>query len=288
MKKSLFYAFALAIVMLLGSSQAKADVISTLDYTLNLNTFVASDWQVARIIGTGDPGYVNPTKNGSYYSNAATATQWGDFAVNWNTVAWSEAKPGARGTWETKDEQGNVLVSRDDWVAVTSDNESKVTNGFFAFKYTLTAADLDEKSVAGTLNLSFGADDYLAAIYANGTELYSRGFSNTDTVGDDSNKNGQWHSLNSLIFEDVALIDGQLELVFVIHNTNAAGSDIKDGEAAINPMGLYLDGTITTDIEMIPPREDGDVLTPEPATLLIFSLAGAAGLPFARRLRKRG
>lgn len=277
MRITLSFIFALVIVMIFGTTNAKAS-LSTLNYTYNLKTSDTTGWEVASIYLYGESGYVNPTKNNSgKYNNASTATTWTDIAgkVAWEGLGWTNAKQGTRDTW----------VDHTNWLAAAYENESKVDNGYFAFKYTLTATDIDAETVAGVLNLMFGADDYLAAVYANGDILYSQEIKQGATVGDDSNKNGNWLKLDSLAF-DVELIDGQLELIFVVHNTNAAGS------SSINPMGLYLEGTLSSDIELIygPPIEPGSgpvpTTTPEPATLLLLGLAGAVGVPAYRRYRK--
>lgn len=269
MKTFVKYAFSLCLVMLMGVDFVKAD------YKYDLNTFDTFGWEVAQLYAYGDAGYVNPTNSGGKYNNISgknSATTWGSFNVNWNNVSWSAAEQGNRDTW----------FDHDNWLAASYQNDSKVANGFFAFKYTMTAADLaNTLSVAGTLNLLFGADDYLAAVYANGDELYSQAMAQGAVVGNDENKNGSWLSLNAESFE-VELVNGQLDLIFVVHNTNAANSAGKD-----NPMGLYLDGSISTNVEMIVPNEPGNpAATPEPATLLIFGF-GLAGIGLAAKRRRK-
>ncbi len=251
--RTLSFCLATLFALSLTVPSAKADL-----FTLDLNTFDPLGWQVAQI---SVPGYVNP-------SGSSVGTQWSDQFADWGKLNWVDAVDGSRYTWGVNDNTpaGNF----GDWVAMPgSGNDNKVSNNFYAFKYTLQAKDLSGFNVVtGTLNLDFGADDYLAAVYAtngNNGSLYDGSVGQSITTG------GQWLDLNSLGFTDVELSNGLLDLIFVVHNTNAGGSD-KD-----NPMGLYIDGTITTDVEMysrcavLPPRG---------------GVAAAGGLPLVLRRRR--
>jgi len=261
-----FFSLTLAVVFLVAAN-ARADLYN---YQYDIST-TFNGWQVATLMVEGDAGYVNPTKSNNRYNNAGSATQWNGIRSNWeadwSSVQWMDAAQGVRSTW--KDES--------DWVASVPDNDNKVHNGFYAFKYTLTAADINALSVEGILDIIYAADDYIAAIYTNGERIYSANMQNGAIVGNDVNETGDWLRFQNLTF-DVFLENGMLDLIFIVHNTNAAGS------SNINPMGLYIDGALRTSIEMIPPGDPATV--PEPATLAVFGL-GLAGLALVRRRKKK-
>lgn len=73
-----------------------------------------------------------------------------------------------------------------------------------------------------------------------------------------------------------AYADMARDLLKLDADTPIYGWTTKEGETNANAFDIYLNVRQST----IP-------TTPEPATMMIFGLAGLAGLPFARRLRKR-
>jgi hypothetical protein len=277
MSRNYLSALVFAVTFLFVAN-VRADVVTTW-YTYDLATSM-DGWEVATLFTSNDKGYSNPAKNGSKYTS--TGTTWGSIAKNyaWNNQTWSAAAVGERDTWLNGGTGWVAGVNAgNDWVwnGVNHNSNNNIANGFYAFKYTMTAQDPEASSVAGTLSLTLAADDYIAAIYANGSMLYSANPAIGAVVGDDTNGLGGWLGTWNGNY-DVALADGLLDLVFVVHNTNGAGS------ANANPMGLFVDGTLTTSIAMIPPTPPA--ATPEPATLALFGL-GLAGLGLARARRRK-
>ena len=289
MKNVLFT--TVAVVMFGFVANAQAD-------TYKFSTAELEYWQVATLMQQGvDKDYVNPVRTGSNnnytYDSKTKGTTWNSvksrWDQDWSNVAWTDAAPGKRGNWYNSGEDWIAAVDTGVAAGVGSSANS-VANGFYAFQYTF-ATEVNQlvESITGILNINYTADDYLAAIYANGVQifgqdLYAKGFSGK--VDDESNPSAGWKTMNGLTLTDIAMNDGLLNLVFVIHNTDAATTSA----AKNNAMGLYLDATLTTDVKLISvPNHPGDTeitsnTTPEPATLLILGL-GAVGAGFTARRR---
>ena len=253
-KRRYIIGLVLAIAFLVATN-VRADML----YMNDLTTADLTGWSSAKIYDRVD-GYINPTKNTSTNKYTSTGTVWGkDYIVDWSKVEWGGVTQGERSTW----------ANYDQWISVsTGAADNKVSDGFYAFQYSLYAIG-NETALNGQLNLGLMADDYITAIYANGTQVYGAGIK----TGDVASESG-WLNLMNLNFS-VDLIDGGLDLIFVVQNTDLASPNAKN-----NPMGLFVDGALTTDIAMTPNPNP----TPEPATLAIIGL-GLVGLGVARRRR---
>ena len=206
----------------------------------HVNTISTADlfgWQVATLITSANSGYVNPVRN-SDNRYTSVGTQWDDINVNWDSVVWADVVPGARITWTTP-EVDNWYKK---WVsAPEGDSQNRMRNGFYAFQYSLFATE-NETAVNGLLNFALGGDDYIAAIYANGKKIYE---SNGGVVVGAQISEMPWTTLENLMF-DVDLINGRLDLMFIVHNSNLGGS------SSANAMGLFVDGTLSTNVLMNP------------------------------------
>jgi len=233
------------------TATVRAELVTTASDTVNLST-AAGTWYVQTLLTSADASYVNPTRSGSKgnYKYTSVGITWSSIAQNYtlnnvaDTTKWSVAKSGGRSQWT----DSAAWIAATDW----TNAENRAANGFYAFSYSFMAANVD--AVSGTLNLELSADDYITAIYANDKLLY------TSTITSGSSVLETWTGTVNKDFEDVALIDGMLNLVFVVHNTNTASPNVVD-----NGLGLLVRGTLTTPGITLKPV---DPQNPHPPTAL--------------------
>ena len=253
MKKAFFL---LGVTLLFCCTVAQADI--TKDGMLR-TTNDADKWQVAYWGGA-------QTQNGVSDENF----DW-KAARNGNEDKYSTASAVSTQTANSKNWSSSDKLEGLNWIS--SDASTVGKNGYYSYLTTVTDIVGDDWRYNG-LAINYASDDHLHAIIVNGVIL--------DFDAEGANHSGWTANLVTLFFDDIDWnMNGENTIEFIVHNNNSGGSFKKDD----NPTGFV------SSVQAAYILPDGSVsnipVTPEPATMLIFGLAGLAGLPVARKYRKK-
>ena len=293
---------------LFASFLITANVRAETIYYYGLSTATMEGWETAAILTSKDSSYVNPSNqfvNGKadgtvnlystwnselgqfddwkvangvevpadalwgHYIYSSTGTTWGQVeqSLIWKDLMWATPAPQGHSGWNSP--TGVPWISSSNVGSDIYDGNADM-NGFYAYKYSMQLTS-DYKELSGALGLNVMADDYLAAIYANGTLIYSYDIEVGAPI--DNGWLGDYMELN---FNNISLFDeGWLELIFVVHNTDYAAFGVVQN----NPTGLLIDGWLRA-IEFDIPTD-----VPEPTTIALVGL-GLVGLGLVARRKK--
>ncbi len=266
--KKLFVLAAVAVLSLCSAVKADIAVQNVFGNTRDTSATQVSEWNV-KYLGGANSSAGNMTASNESHKWWLKRT-YTEGALD--MAGYSLAQVVSAATVKSKSWNENLS-----WISSSASTTSE--NGYYS--YVTTIADTffglneNQKLSFNGLSIDFATDDHLHAVVVNGVTY--DGFN-----AQFANHQGWTQSLMNIMLEDIAWNnEGANTIEFIVHNNNS-GSNYGTGT---NPTGFSA--IIQAAYLLETDDMSGKNLSPEPATLLVFGLAGLAGLPISRRIRRK-